>query len=230
MLFYQNEDGYCYNSDTNFLYDFISLFEPKGEVLDVGCGCGVLGLLVAKDFTINLTQNDIQNKNIFLTSKNSEINLINSTAVLGDFLQTSFEKKFDFIISNPPFYQDSGTLGKNKIKNISRYNKFLPLNSFLKKVNSLLKPQGEFIFCYDSKQLVDILTLANSFKMPIIDMKFLHPLDCGEAHLVLMRIKKSSNSKLKIHKPLFIHIDKKFSDEAEKIFKKSGAYSIKCQI
>jgi len=49
MLLYQPESGYCYNSDSIFLYDFIDSFKPKGRVLDVGAGCGVLGLLVARD-------------------------------------------------------------------------------------------------------------------------------------------------------------------------------------
>ena len=49
MLLYQPESGYCYNSDSMFLYDFVSSFKPKGEVLDVGAGCGIVGLLVARD-------------------------------------------------------------------------------------------------------------------------------------------------------------------------------------
>ena len=49
MILYQPESGYCYNSDSLFLYDFISSFKPKGKVLDVGAGCGIVGLLVARD-------------------------------------------------------------------------------------------------------------------------------------------------------------------------------------
>ena len=49
MLLYQPESGYCYNSDSIFLYDFINSFKPKGKILDVGAGCGIIGLLVARD-------------------------------------------------------------------------------------------------------------------------------------------------------------------------------------
>ena len=44
MLLYQPQEGYCYNSDSIFLYDFISSFNPRGRMLDVGAGCGVVGL------------------------------------------------------------------------------------------------------------------------------------------------------------------------------------------
>ncbi|MEJ2469363.1 MAG: methyltransferase, partial [Campylobacterales bacterium] len=46
MLLYQPSEGYCYNSDSIFLYDFVSSFKPRGRMLDVGAGCGVVGLLV----------------------------------------------------------------------------------------------------------------------------------------------------------------------------------------
>ena len=48
MLLYQPQEGYCYNSDSVFLSDFINSFKPKGKVLDVGAGCGIVGLLVAR--------------------------------------------------------------------------------------------------------------------------------------------------------------------------------------
>ena len=49
MKLYQPESGYSYNSDSLFLYDFINSFKPRGKVLDVGAGCGIVGLLVARD-------------------------------------------------------------------------------------------------------------------------------------------------------------------------------------
>mgnify|MGYP003614829363 FL=1 len=55
MVLYQSTNGYCYNSDTHFLYNFIvenlkKYKNIKGELLDIGSGSGILGLLVAKNF------------------------------------------------------------------------------------------------------------------------------------------------------------------------------------
>ena len=49
MVLYQPESGYCYNSDSLFLYDFVNKLNPKGDMLDVGAGCGIVGLLCARD-------------------------------------------------------------------------------------------------------------------------------------------------------------------------------------
>jgi len=46
MIITQPKNGYRYNSDTMFLYDFIREGGVRGEVLEVGCGSGVLGLLL----------------------------------------------------------------------------------------------------------------------------------------------------------------------------------------
>ncbi|MFA9374886.1 MAG: methyltransferase, partial [Poseidonibacter sp.] len=45
MVLYQPKDGYCYNSDTHFLYNFIvqslkKFKNIKGELLDIGSGSG----------------------------------------------------------------------------------------------------------------------------------------------------------------------------------------------
>ena len=55
MKLYQSASGYRYNSDSLFLYDFILNYAnfKGGALLDVGCGCGILGLLLARDYSAN---------------------------------------------------------------------------------------------------------------------------------------------------------------------------------
>lgn len=56
LCLYQLIDGYCYNSDSLILYDFAHrrfsdprLFAPKRRsIIDIGAGCGILGLLFAR--------------------------------------------------------------------------------------------------------------------------------------------------------------------------------------
>ena len=77
MLFYQPESGYRYNSDSLFLYDFISSFQPRGRMLDVGAGSGVVGLLVARDHPkVALHAVEKQDLFTFLAQKNAEVNKI----------------------------------------------------------------------------------------------------------------------------------------------------------
>ncbi len=156
MFLYQPTSGYCYNSDSIFLYDFIRAFKPKGSLLDVGCGVGILSLLLSRDFTIETSIIDKQENMLKYAKHNFALNNLEVKSHLGDFTQLQSVEKFDYIISNPPFYDSRVTQSENTHLNIARYAHHLPLEDFIAKVKKLLKPRGYFIFCYDAKQ-VDLL-------------------------------------------------------------------------
>ena len=226
MKLKQPQNGYCYNSDTMFLYDFITKFNIKGDVLDVGGGCGVLGLLVKRDFPkINLTLIEKQSIMKEFIQDNIKLNNLEAEVILGDFLEYEFNKKFDFIVSNPPFYQ--GTLkSENEIKRVARYEEYLPMEKFFKKVNNLLKERGEFIFCYDAKRIDDII-LKLPKPLKVIDMRFFYPRVNKNATLVLIRAKRHAKSLINIHPPLIGFEGDNYSKEASNIYKKANTESIK---
>ncbi|MEO1928090.1 MAG: methyltransferase [Nautiliaceae bacterium] len=226
MTLYQPKNGYCYNSDTMFLYDFITKFNIKGDVLEVGGGCGVLGLLVKRDFPkIDLTIIEKQNVMSEFIKKNLKENSLEAEVINDDFLKHSFSKRFDFVISNPPFYNGS-LKSENEIIKIARYEDFLPMEEFFRKVNAILKERGEFIFCYDAKRIDDIIS-----KMPkplkIIDIRFMHPRIDKKATLVMLRAKRHAKSMSVIHPPLIGFEGKDYSKEASEIYKKAATKSVK---
>jgi len=154
MLLYQPQSGYCYNSDSIFLYDFIDFFNPKGRVLDVGAGCGVVGLLVARDNPkVELEAVEKQQAFVQYATINARVNKISYKMHEGEFLDLSESNKYDYIISNPPFYHDGASRSEDEMLFNARYNINLPLRDFFKKVSRLLKPKAHFIFCYDASQL-----------------------------------------------------------------------------
>jgi len=225
LILHQPRDGYCYNSDTLFLYDFITNFPIKKNVLEVGGGCGVLGLLVARDFKINLTIIEIQEIMAKFIKKNSDKNNIALELINSNFLEFNFNKRFDFVISNPPFY-NSTKKSENEIKQIARYDEFLPMKQFFDKVNSILTEKGEFLFCYDAKRFDDIVkNLPKPLK--IIDVKFVYPKMGKDANLVMIRAKRHAKSMVKIWSPIFNFDGDDFSDEAKRVYQKANTLSIK---
>ncbi|MEA3497491.1 MAG: methyltransferase [Campylobacterota bacterium] len=237
LTLYQPKNGYCYNSDTHFLYNFIcknlkQFKNIKGELLDIGSGSGILGLLVARDYEkLNLNQCEIQKSFQFLSQKNSETNNISNTLYKEDLLICNFDKEFDYIISNPPFYNSDVIKSENESLKIARYNDNFPLDKFINKVSKLLKPQGKFFFCYDVKQLNGIIISLNDAKINIEAIQFLHPKDLKEASLVMVYGRKNSKSKLKVLNPLIMfNNDGEFKEDINNIYKKCSTHSIKCDL
>jgi len=225
MILHQPQNGYCYNSDTLFLYDFITNFPVKKNVLEVGGGCGVLGLLIARDFRINLTVIEIQKVMAEFIEKNAKINSIDLTLINDNFLTHNFDKRFDYVISNPPFY-NSTKKSDNEIKQIARYDENLPMKEFFEKVNAVLTEQGEFIFCYEASRFDDVVKmLPKPFK--ITDVKFVYPKKGKLANLVMIRAKRHAKSMVKFHTPIFNFDEKEFSEEAKKVYKKANTKSVK---
>jgi tRNA1(Val) A37 N6-methylase TrmN6 len=163
----------------------------NGEILDIGSGSGILGLLVARDNPkLSLNQSEIQEKFQFLSQINSKCNKIKANMYKGSFLQQEFDKKFDICVSNPPFYHSSVIKSENESLKIARYNDSMPLEEFISKTNRVLKPKGKFFFCYDVKQINEILLLLNKYKFNLESMQFVHPKKDKDATLVLVLCKK----------------------------------------
>ena len=237
MVLYQPTNGYCYNSDTHFLYNFIienfkKYKNIKGELLDIGSGSGILGLLIAKEFEkLRLNQCEIQKMFQFFSKKNSITNNIDSNLYEGSFSNIEFDKRFDICVSNPPFYHSDVIKSDNESLKIARYNDSLPLEEFIKKTASILNSEGKFFFCYDVKQINQILLLLNKYKFNLEALQFVHPKVSKDATLILVYAKRNSKSLTKILKPLVVFDEKnEFSSEVQEIYKKSSTHSIKVDI
>lgn len=237
MLLYQPKDGYCYNSDTHFLFNFIcenlkSFKNIKGELLDIGSGSGVLGLLVARDFSkLNLNQCEIQEVFQFLSQKNSQVNKISSKLYRGSFLDMNFDKEFEICVSNPPFYHSNVIKSENECLKIARYNNSLPLNDFIKKVSKVLKSGGKFFFCYDAKQLSEIIISLKENKLNLEALQFVHPNKDKDASLVMVYARKNSKSLTKVLHPLIVFENsEEFSQNVQNIYNICATHSLKVEV
>ena len=88
---------------TSFLLKTI-YSEVKGDVLDVGCGYGVIGITVAKNSNVNtVTMLDVNRRALELAKRNSEKNkVVEKTRILESDGFEGIHDKYDTIITNPP--------------------------------------------------------------------------------------------------------------------------------
>ncbi len=231
MLLYQPESGYCYNSDSIFLYHFIDSFNPKGRVLDVGAGCGVVGLLVARD-NPDVTLEAVEKQAVFIeyAKINARVNKIEYKMHEGDFIDLDESIKYDYIVSNPPFYPEGVRKSEDEMLQNARYSSNLPLDKFFKKVSRLLKPHSHFIFCYDPVAFGDICSALEKVKMRIVDVQFVYPKLDRVASLVMIHARNGSKSMMKVHPPFISFKEMQPSQLVQDIYKKAKTQSIKCQI
>jgi tRNA1(Val) A37 N6-methylase TrmN6 len=230
LFLYQPSSGYCYNSDSIFLYDFICNFKPKGALLDVGCGVGILSLLLSRDFSVQTTIVDKQAHMLRYAERNFALNGLGVKAHLGDFSQVELSKQFDYIVSNPPFYDSEVYQSDNEQLNIARYAHHLPLEVLVSNVKRHLRPRGWFICCYDAKQVSKLLTALVTHKLTVEVIQFVHSKIERESKLVMVAARLNSKSMTKVLPPLVV-FDKEshYLPEAQKAFEKANTHSIKAE-
>lgn len=119
---------------------------PVKTVLDIGTGTGLLSLLLAQKTTAVIDAVEIdadafaQAKENFAQPVWKEQLHITNTGI------TAFtpEKKYDCIISNPPFFEDD-LRSPQKNKNAAKHDTTLTLPVLLQQVKRLLKEDGYFM-------------------------------------------------------------------------------------
>ena len=124
---------------TQLLLDTI---EPvSGEGIDFGCGCGVISAAVAKAFGCQITAIDVDALAVASSNKTFAVNGIKAQAIASNGLSELLNagKRFNFIVTNPPFhtglktdYGVTETLLKNAKKVMkSTFKVWMVANSFL---------------------------------------------------------------------------------------------------
>ena len=228
MFLYQSTDGYCYNSDSIFLYDFISSFHPKGDLLDVGCGVGIISLLLSRDFPVKTSIIDKQDKMLRYAVHNFALNGLEVESHLADFTELQTDCRYDFIVSNPPFYDPRVTQSENTHVNIARYAHHLPIEQFVRKVKSLLKPKGWFVFCYDAKQIDLLLHHLRNHGINPEKVQFVHSKLDRESKLVMVAARNNSKSMTTILPPFVVFDDAgNYTPKAQHAFERANTHSIK---
>lgn len=232
MFLYQPTTGYAYNSDSIFLYQFISSFHPKGKLLDVGCGVGIISLLLSRDFKLETSIIDKQEIMLQYAEHNYTINNLTVKSYRADFLLwEEGDQRFDMIISNPPFYDSRVTQSQNEHLNIARYAHHLPIDAFVQKVKLHLKPRGRFIFCYDAKQVDRLLFALITHKLNPEVIRFVHPKEDRESKLVMIAARANSKSMMKVLPPLIVFDQEScYQQEAQEAFAMASTHSIKGDI
>ena len=73
----------------------------KGNILDLGCGYGPVGIILADNYDVEVDMIDINDWAIELTKKNIELNKVKANTFISD-VYSNITKKYSAIITNPP--------------------------------------------------------------------------------------------------------------------------------
>lgn len=88
---------------TELLLNSISRIVPQGKALDLGCGCGVVGVFLSKLGFKDITSSDVSAAALRLTQENTVFNDVSDVKVVAADMLSGLDK-YDVIAVNPPFH------------------------------------------------------------------------------------------------------------------------------
>ncbi len=138
---------------TNLLIKNVLKLNINGDVLDLGCGYGPIGIILAKLTNSNVYMSDVNKRAIHLTKMNLKKNNVTANVIESDGYE-NINNKFDYVISNPPI-----RVGKKIL-----YKLLLDTKDHLKEDGKLIivvrKEQGAMSLIKD---------MSDSYEVEVID-------------------------------------------------------------
>ena len=209
----QNNDGFCFGIDSVILSDFAKNIKENSDVVDLGTGTGILGLLLCgKTKLRTITGIEIQEDVAKMAERSIKLNeLENRFKIFNVNINSVFKEnllkknKFDVVIMNPPYKElGSGITNENKSKLIARHEITATLEDFVKTAAALLKDKGELYIVHKPERTVDIITKLRENKLEPKELKVVYSRKDTDASLILIKAVKGrkeifKNIKTNIH-------------------------------
>ena len=135
------------------------------SILDIGSGSGILALMLAQRCNADLIDGlEIDGEAYEQCVTNFESSpwadrLFCYHASLKAYTN-EMDIKYDFIISNPPFYSENFSTN-DKLRNMARFEAAMPFNELLKSVRKLLSKNGRFCVIIPFKSEKKLVEIGN---------------------------------------------------------------------
>ncbi|BDU50685.1 tRNA1(Val) (adenine(37)-N6)-methyltransferase [Haliovirga abyssi] len=224
MKIIQKKNGFRFSLDAVLISNFVKIDNKrKINLLDIGTGTGIIPLLLVNNENINTITGVELQENIASMSKRSVlINKLEDKIKIEniDIKDYEVEKKFDMIVTNPPYMKvKNGKVSNNLIKAISRHELKLDLNSLIESSNKVLKDGGSFNIIYRSKRFQELVNVITKHNFHIKRLRFIHTKVDKNAELFMLEAIKNRKKNIAIETPLNVYSENgKYSSEVESYY------------
>lgn len=131
-------------------------------ILDIGAGTGLLSLMLAQKSNAEIDALELDEKSYLQTKENFTQSKYSPRllAFNANVKNWNSDKKYDFIICNPPFFENDLKSG-HRNKNVAKHDEGLTLKELLHSIKHNLKRTGNFSVLLPFHRLSYFKTLAN---------------------------------------------------------------------
>ena len=180
------------STDSIALAHFV-VCRPADQVLDLGSGCGTLGLMLCAQYeTVQVTGVEIDENAHLQALENAARNgishrLTSICADIASFHEQVIPGAYSVCISNPPYF--TGGPDSQKAPVARKENSF-QLETLCSVAAKALKYGGDFYIVHRPERLAEIFTISSAHKLEPKKLQLLRHRQDGPVSLVLVHCKK----------------------------------------
>lgn len=207
----QPRKGYRFSIDAVLLAHFATLEKVK-QAVDLGCGNGVISLLLAaRSSDLKITGIEIQEQMAERAKRSVEYNrLLQQVQIIkGDFCQINkhlLPESVQLVLSNPPFYvKGQGRISQNPEEAFARHEIAMTLDDLVSAAYYLLSPGGSFCLIHRCERLPEIINSCVAHRLLPVRLRAVHSFQEQEAQLILIEAQKRERGPFRMLPPLIIY-------------------------
>lgn len=211
LRLWQPVNGYRFSIDALLLADFVQIRKLNACVLELGAGCGVISLVLAKrHLDITVSGMEIQEILYACAAQNVvENGMSNRVDIrLADFSRVEeyvLPESFDYVVSNPPYrHPETGRLCLDSCDALARHEILMDFNGLCRAAAYALRTGGRFWFIYPAPLTAKAIVSCRSYRLEPKRIRFVHSHYNRPARLLLLEACKGGGEELEVEPPIFL--------------------------
>lgn len=220
----QSDEVFSFSMDAVLLGRF-SYVPPRGRMVDLCTGNGVVPLLLSTRTKSSIVGVEIQERLADMADRNVQINDLGSQIriVQGDLRNIHNQLgngTFDVVTVNPPYLPvPNGEQNINEHVAAARHEVFCTLEDVVKASSRLVRSGGRVAMVHRPSRLVEIFCTMRQYRLEPKRIRYVHPRAGEEANMVLIEALRDGKPELRTLPPLIVYKNKtEYCDELMEIY------------
>lgn len=210
----QPRHGYRFSVEAILLGRFARC-RPSERVLELGAGCGVVSVLVAKLYKLSaVIAVELQPDQAAFIERNAALNKLDVvSAVCADLRSRKIPHlspaDFDLVLANPPYRSvDSGRQSPNAGRRLARDETGASLKDFIAAAARYTRHGGRFVVVFAAARSAELIDELRAHRLEPKRIRMVHPRLEIPASTILVEARKGGGVEVEIEPPLILYAAK----------------------
>ena len=211
----QPKSGFRFSLDALLLACYPQIGK-KEQILDLGCGCGVIGFgiyLLHEDKKLQVTGLELIPEMVEYARENARMLGLDCVYCVFNLdirnmrrSESIAPESFDRVVLNPPYRKENeGRISPKQEKNVACFERDTGLEDFLQAAAYALKNKGRINVVYPANSQSYLLELMLKHKLEPKRMCFVHSRSSDAAIFLLLEAVKNAGKGVAVQPPLFLY-------------------------